>query len=208
MGQKELPRLRTDLEYIRTIYQGHEALVIKDPVGLIKKPHIYGSSVKIVPIFVGSFHDFFLSKGEIRDIPDLEKWTRKFKDIYTRYRQESLIVAGVEFSHVGLKFDHQLPGEALLSQAKSHDEKLIEVILERNAQKFWLINQKVEDRYNVCGFSTIILFLQILPESKGKLIDYQYWVDEPTNSAVSSAFLVFLKERRKNEFCFLQERNG
>jgi hypothetical protein len=56
---------------------------------------------------------------------------------------------------------------------------------------FWEENRQVGDRYNVCGFSAIAILLEILGPSRGHLLKYDVWREEPTKSAVSFAAIAF-----------------
>lgn len=105
--------------------------------------------------------------------------------------QTTLIVAGVDFSHVGLKFGHRLPADQLDGRSKRHDRSLLNHLAARDADAFWQESAGVNDEYNVCGFSALACLLEILPPSKGEILDYQIWHEQPTRSAVSFAAVVF-----------------
>jgi hypothetical protein len=43
----------------------------------------------------------------------------------------------------------------------------------------------------VCGFSTLAILLELLAERKGYILGYDFWKEEPTQSAVSFAAVAF-----------------
>jgi len=106
--------------------------------------------------------------------------------------RRTIVVAGVDLSHVGPKFGHDMPASFLLGQSEPHDRRLLDSVCGMNADSFWATSQEVNDRYNVCGFSALACLLEILPSSKGHLLDYATFKEEATQSAVSFAAVLFV----------------
>jgi MEMO1 family protein len=106
---------------------------------------------------------------------------------------DTLIVAGVDFSHIGPKFGHDLPATAMESQAQDHDRKLLEHLTCLDGDAFWKESQCVGDRFHVCGFSALACLLEVLPECRGLVLHYETWHEAPTRSAVSFASAVFVR---------------
>jgi predicted class III extradiol MEMO1 family dioxygenase len=80
-------------------------------------------------------------------------------------------------------------------EAKRHDHALIAALAAADGPAFWAESRKMRDRYNVCGFSTLASLLDAFPEVKGRLVDYEFWKEEATQSAVSYAAIVLVAER-------------
>jgi AmmeMemoRadiSam system protein B len=106
--------------------------------------------------------------------------------------EDTLVVAGVDFSHVGPKFGHEAPAQHLTGRSEAHDKNLLASLSDLNVQEFWEEAKRSEDQFNVCGFSALALLLEVLPPCKGHLLHYETWHEEPTRSAVSFASMVFL----------------
>ena len=115
----------------------------------------------------------------------------KLKNIAADPQEETLILAGVDFSHIGPKFGHSVTADALQSKSEAHDKSLLAWLAARDAVKFWEESKKVGDQYNVCGFAALACLLEILPECTGKVLDYQFWKEEATRSGVGFAAAVF-----------------
>jgi hypothetical protein len=103
----------------------------------------------------------------------------------------TIMVAGVDLSHVGLKFGHDTPASVIMRDSEEHDRQLLDFLCSRNADGFWEESKKVNDRYNVCGFSALACLLETLPPSQGTLLSYETYREEPTKSAVSFAAAIF-----------------
>jgi len=119
--------------------------------------------------------------------PFLDLLARTLED----QEKETLIVAGVDFSHVGPKFGHEMPAAYLTGQSEIHDKNLLNALSNLDPDHFWEESSRVNDQYNVCGFSALACLLEVLPPSNGQILDYQVWHEEPTQSSVSFAAVVF-----------------
>jgi len=156
--------------------------------------HVLEGPFTIVPILCGSLYDY-LSRGtksrprEIEElVPILNCLTRLLKD----RRKKTLIVAGVDFSHVGPKFGDDQPAIRITLESKSHDKALLTALTNRDVEAFCAESLRVEDRYHVCGFSVLSMLLEILPKQvKGVELGHQVWHETPTQSAVSFAAAAF-----------------
>jgi AmmeMemoRadiSam system protein B len=107
---------------------------------------------------------------------------------------ETLVVAGVDFSHVGPKFGHQAPAHLLTGRSEAHDRNLLASLSDLNVEQFWEESRRSQDEFNVCGFSALALLLEVLPECKGQVLHYETWYEEATRSAVSFAAVMFSQE--------------
>jgi AmmeMemoRadiSam system protein B len=104
---------------------------------------------------------------------------------------EVILVAGVDLSHIGPKFGHEMPASHMKAESQRHDQNLLEALIQLNAEQFWQESRRVKDYYNVCGFSALACLIETLPPSHGKILDYQIWDEDLTQSAVSFASAVF-----------------
>lgn len=106
---------------------------------------------------------------------------------------QTLIVAGVDFSHIGPKFGHDRTAQAMEVDARAHDQNLLNHLIGLDPDGFWEESRTVQDRFNVCGFSALACLLEVLPECRGKVLHYETWHEPPTRSAVSFASAVFIE---------------
>ena len=98
---------------------------------------------------------------------------------------------GVDLSHIGPKFGHEMPAEYLKNQSETHDQNLLKHLSMLDADHFWEESKDVKDQFNVCGFSALACMLEVLPPCRGKILNYQFWHEEATRSAVSFSAVVF-----------------
>jgi len=158
---------------------------------LIFLQHLFGSEFRLVPVLCGSFAG---ALGRVRrpsGLAGAAEFLTQLKFVREEKSPDCLVVAGVDFSHIGPKFGHDRSASSLMPEACDHDRRLIEALSRGDAESFWAESRRVGDRFNVCGFSALASLLEILPGAEGRLLDYEFWKEEPTQSAVSFAALVF-----------------
>jgi len=105
----------------------------------------------------------------------------------------TLILAGVDFSHIGPKFGHDRPAQSIERDSRIHDQNLMSNLVGIDPNGFWEESRTVQDRFNVCGFSALACLLEVMPECRGEILHYEIWHEPPTRSAVSFASAVFIE---------------
>jgi len=148
-------------------------------------------SFTIIPILCGSLIGYLPEYSR-------ERYTSIGHDFLTTladFMQDNatIVIAGVDLSHVGPKFGHDMPASFIINESERHDKQLLHCLCTRDADGFWSESERIKDRYNVCGFSALACLLEILPPSHGHLLGYEIFKEDPTRSAVSFAAAVFTR---------------
>jgi AmmeMemoRadiSam system protein B len=150
-------------------------------------------SFTIIPILCGPVMTSLSGCTRQAYVEKAKPFLKALSEILEEEDEETLLVAGVDFSHIGPKFGHDMPATHLESQSQNHDQKLLKAVSEGKTDEFWEESLRVADRFNVCGFSAMAGLMEVIPPSKGHVLDYQCWHEQATRSAVSFAAVVFLK---------------
>lgn len=145
----------------------------------------------LVPILCGSLQMGLPAYTRKAFVERAEPFLEGLKGILAQPGHDTLLVAGVDFSHTGPKFGHDRTARAMENQSREHDQNLLKHLSEMDADQFWKESERVGDQYNVCGFSALACLLEVLPECRGTVLDYRVWHEAPTESAVSFASVVF-----------------
>jgi AmmeMemoRadiSam system protein B len=162
---------------------------------LIFLQHIFkGISFTLIPILCGFLQSCLPEYTRKAYLERTAPFLDLLREILQDPEHETLIVAGVDFSHVGPKFGHEMPAEYLKGQSEVHDKKLMQHLSLRHPDLFWEESRNVKDQFNVCGFSVLACLLEILPPCKGQIVAYERWHEEPTRSAVSFAAVIFTQQ--------------
>lgn len=195
-----LGRARTHKDRVRSLKEAGEGFVSPDDFvhrnehslefQLLFLQYLFGADISVIPVLCGSFHKILGSCSRPVEVKGLGSFFDRLREIVSEV-SNTLVVAGVDFSHIGPKFGDSWPASALLQEAKNHDTRLIETLCRADIESYWTEVQKVNNRYNVCGFSTLAVLLELIPGVEGELLGYDFWQEEATRSAVSFAAIAF-----------------
>lgn len=156
-----------------------------------------GKPFTLIPILCGSL---LTSLPQYKRGAYLDKagpFLKAMREVVAQPEKETLVVAGVDFSHIGPKFGHDTPARHLETRSRAHDRSLLRSLASMDADGLWKESSAVEDRYNVCGFAALACLLEILPPCKGEVLHYEIWHEEATRSGVSFASIFFSKQENQ-----------
>lgn len=197
-----LGMLRTDKEWVRMLRLAGKEIVAANDIAhrsehslefqLLFLQYLFGSDFSCIPILCGPFHPYLQNVSRPRDIPGLERFLGALESCL-KEQDSTLVIAGVDLSHVGPKFGHSQEASFLKTEAKTHDMALLEAVCKGDVEEFWKKANMVNNRYNVCGLSCLATLLEIHPQRKGYLLDYEFWEEDATRSAVSFAAVALEK---------------
>lgn len=153
--------------------------------------HLFGDGFKLMPVLCGSFQRVLPRVSHLGEIPGISDFVSGLQHFLEDGVKPVLTVAGVDFSHIGPKFGHRVSASSMLLETKEHDRSLLDAVCRGDGASFWSLVQRVNNKYNVCGFSTLALLLELLSGKTGFVLGYDFWMEEATQSAVSFAALAF-----------------
>lgn len=145
---------------------------------------------RIVPILVSSFHEMVARGvapvGERRVGAFLEALAAEL----AAERRRVLVVAGVDFSHIGRKFGDSFGvDDDVARDLRRADLELIEYVKRGDATGFFAAIAKDRDRRRICGLAPMYMQLQLLQGHQARLLKYDIALEPQTESAVSFASL-------------------
>jgi len=152
---------------------------------------------KWLPILVTDF-ERFCEKNPPSKIEYIEKFFSSAEIILKELLNQNkkvLILAGVDFSHVGPRFgdDIEITPE-IKKTIEKYDKKILNLALELKADEFFLSVVETENETNICGLSATYSALRFIKSinqnARGKLLDYSQ-ADDPFGGFVSFASVVF-----------------
>jgi MEMO1 family protein len=105
-------------------------------------------------------------------------------------RRRVLIIAGVDFAHVGKKFgDSFAADESVAERVKREDFSLIENIKRGDSAGFFADIARDRDARRICGLAPMYTQLELLRGRPARLLKYGIAMEPETESAVSFASL-------------------
>ncbi|MBW2636323.1 MAG: AmmeMemoRadiSam system protein B [Deltaproteobacteria bacterium] len=153
--------------------------------------YFLGAAVPIVPILCGSIHEFIMEERNIFDDDRFQGMVGALEGIIGKRGGNALIVSGVDFSHVGLKFDDPVPAHELLHDARENDEKILSSLSAGKPEEIFENAVETKNRFNVCGLPSMLIFSKLLRGSQAEILSHETYDEEATKSAVTYASIIF-----------------
>jgi AmmeMemoRadiSam system protein B len=145
---------------------------------------------RIVPILVGSFHEMVRSGETPARNARVGAFIEALRAELAGEKRNVLIVAGVDFAHVGKKFgDSFAADESVAQRVKNADLALIENIKRGDPDGFFADIAKDRDARKICGLSPMYTQLELLRDRPARLLMHDIAMEPQTESAVSFASL-------------------
>lgn len=146
---------------------------------------------KILPIIVGSMHNFMSEKTNPADNDAINAFINSLNGYISSNNIKASFIASVDFAHIGMKFDDNFDAIEKLDEVKKEDFKIIDSILDLAPDDFFSQIAAVDDKWKICGTAPIYSFLKTNAFKKAKLNKYNQWYESETQSAVTFASLSF-----------------
>lgn len=145
----------------------------------------------IIPILCGSFHQLIFSGRDLLAEERFIAMIEALRKLLGRREEPVLLTAGVDFSHIGLKFGDPQPGESLLPQSLANDRKLLACLEQADTAGILANALETQDRYKVCGLPALLTFSELMKGHRGRVLDHEAYREPATGSAVTYASLLF-----------------
>ena len=145
---------------------------------------------QVVPILVGSFHEMVLSGETPACDPRVGGLLEALRAELETESRRVLIIAGVDFAHVGKKFGDSFKADEKVAEwVKREDFALIENIKRGDPGGFFADIAKDRDARKICGLSPMYTQLELLRDHPARLLMHDIAMEPQTESAVSFASL-------------------
>ena len=145
---------------------------------------------KVVPILVSSFHEMVASGRSPADDARVKSFLDAMSASLASEKRSVLVLAGVDFAHVGKKFgDAFAADDAVAQRIQREDLELIENIKRGDPAGFFADIVKDRDARKICGLSPMYTQLELLKGRAGRLLKYGIAMEPQTESCVSFASL-------------------
>lgn len=155
--------------------------------------HLYGPSVRILPILCGPFARSLVHGGAPEDDDRVARVLGALGEMAARDGRELAWVLGIDMSHVGARYGDPFEtqaGDDQMAEVEIEDRARVDRVLAGDARGFWDLDQPHQDPLKWCGSAPLYTFLRVMPDARGELLHYDQWnIDRA--SVVSYAGLAF-----------------
>ncbi|MEO6028399.1 MAG: AmmeMemoRadiSam system protein B [Candidatus Binatia bacterium] len=156
--------------------------------------HVLGGTrpFSIVPLLVTSFHDLIAAGTPPTADLDVAAFLAALRATLAEDDVPTVLVAGVDFAHVGAKFgDRDGLTSELLAATHAKDRTLLAALEAGDPSGFFTALAADGDRTRICGAAPLLVFLELLRGTPGRLLCHETNRDDGTRSAVTYASLAF-----------------
>jgi len=145
---------------------------------------------QVVPILVSSFHEMVLSGVMPARDSRVESFIAALRSELDAEPRRVLILAGVDFAHVGRKFGDEFAADReVAKRVEREDLALIESIKRGDPDGFFADIVKDRDARRICGLAPMYMQLELLRGRSARLLKYGIAMEPQSESAVSFASL-------------------
>jgi hypothetical protein len=147
---------------------------------------------RIVPILVGSFHDFCDDGRTPGEDGEIREFLQAFAETLSEHPARDTIIAAADLAHVGRRFgDQDGPTSSSMSAVEEGDRRFLGLVAAGDAEGMFRSIATDNDSRRVCGYPPIYMLLRALHNPRGELLQYRQWVDFDSGAAVTYAALAF-----------------
>ncbi len=145
---------------------------------------------QVVPILVSSFHELVASGVMPARDSRVGSFIEALRAELDAESRRVLIVAGVDFAHVGRKFGDEFSADQeVAGRVQREDLGLIENIKRGDPEGFFADIVKDRDARRICGLAPMYTQLELLRGRSARLLKYGIAMEPQSESAVSFASL-------------------
>jgi MEMO1 family protein len=145
---------------------------------------------QVVPILVSSFHRMVGAGERPADDARVARFLDALREELAAERRRVLILAGVDFAHVGRKFGDPFGlDDGVAARVRGEDLALIETVKGGDPGAFFADIARDGDRRKICGLAPMYTQLELLRGRRARLLHYDIALEPQTDSLVSFASL-------------------
>lgn len=150
--------------------------------------HALQRDFRIVPVLVGSFHEFIQQRFSPHRSPQFAAFVAAVRSAAEQHSGEVCYVSGADFAHIGQRFgDAELLTSKRLAELAADDRRLLDSIARGDGPALFDQVAAQKDRNRICGLSPTCTLLDVLGPVRGSVLAYDQAVEADHTSCVSFA---------------------
>jgi AmmeMemoRadiSam system protein B len=146
----------------------------------------------IVPILVGSFHEFVSRRDEPLRDPMISSFVSALRAVEAQYADRVCYISGGDLAHIGRRFgDAWTLDDARLKAQSEQDHELLAKACQADSSGFFQHVARQNDASRICGLSPTYTMLEVMQPGRGEFLKYSQAVEGDRSACVSFASLAF-----------------
>ena len=147
-------------------------------------------AMTLVPILCSGFHALLEQEQAPASHPELARLIEAVRETEREQGGDTLYVAGVDFSHVGVRFGDPAPDDRTRREIEEKDRAAIEAAQRGDAEGWHQAIASHRDSTRICGWGATYFMLRCAEPGPGRLLHYEQSA-EPNGSFVSIATMAW-----------------
>ncbi|WP_069130703.1 AmmeMemoRadiSam system protein B [Rhodohalobacter halophilus] len=186
----------TDQAYLKKLAENAPGFTLSDrahriehsiEIHLLLISEIWKHDVEIVPILVGSLDEMmYHPEGDIAD--KLNRFSKKLNKLDT---PDTFYLISGDLSHIGKKFGDSVHADLMKPNVEQIDKRFLNASVRNNPEDLLSEISEHFDSSRICGFPPLFTFMNAFPELHGEQINYHWWDEQRTESAVSFGSILY-----------------
>jgi AmmeMemoRadiSam system protein B len=159
--------------------------------------HLLGEhrQFKVVPILVGSFHEFIRQGRQPAESPKVQAFTAALQACVADHAGKVCFISSGDLAHIGQRFgDERRLTPAALERQSQDDRQLLATAGRVDAAGFFQHVADQQDRSRICGLSPTYAMLAAMRPRRGEVLTYGQAVEPDGTSCVSFGSVAFYGE--------------
>ncbi len=158
--------------------------------------HLYAGKrpIRIVPLVVGSLHDAIARQRPPTEQSDVGRMVEALRTTESDTKEPICYLISGDLAHVGPYFgDPERLTDTFLKRSRERDQAILRETEKADAAGFFRVIAEEHDERRICGLSPTFVTLQALAPGRGKVLDYQQYVQPDRDQSVSFASVTFYR---------------
>ena len=144
--------------------------------------------IEMVPILCLSFQALIAAGASPRSEPTVVSFIDALGEAIAASGRRCCLIASADLAHVGPRFGDPDPVDDFqLKELARKDLRMLERVVQRDAEGFFDVVRAEGDRWRICGLSSIYTLLGALEAEQGQLLKYSQWPDQVGTVTFASA---------------------
>ena len=154
---------------------------------LLFASHFWKHDFRVIPILIGSFDEIlYHNSGDLAG--KIDRFTDQLKALDD---DDTFYLISGDLSHIGKKFGDQTRADLMRDKVQSIDKNFLEASANLETDQLLKNLASHYDSSRICGFPPLYTFINTFEHLNGDQINYHWWDETTTESAVSFGSIIY-----------------
>jgi AmmeMemoRadiSam system protein B len=154
--------------------------------------YLWDHKFKVVPFLTRDLDDiFYMEDGHLGK--QISNFSDRLGNHFGNDDETFFLISG-DLAHFGKKFGDQSAASTMFKDVEVFDRQFLKLASKNQRREMLELMKEDFDPYRICGFPPLYIFLQSMPELKGKVLGYDLWDERERESAVTFGSILYSEQ--------------